>query len=115
MTSREAEIQARLDAATPGPWRAVPDREGRLYAIDSDSDYITLHNTAPRQDAELIANAPTDLAYLLARVATLEARVAAVREAAESMKSGGYAASVYESAAEVGDMFLDALDSAATS
>ena len=87
MTSREAEIQARLDAATPGPWEAYDPGDGtaRLWTVRDNEDdaerlihepigYLDWNNGA------LIANAPTDLAYLLTRVAELEAQVAAVRE-----------------------------------
>ena len=88
MTSREAEIQARLDAATPGPWEVYDPGDGtaRLWTVrDNEDDAERLiHEPIGYLDwdnGELIANAPADLAYLLARVATLEAQVAAVRGA----------------------------------
>lgn len=63
MGSRLEEIAARLEAATPGPWRlgasgiaAVAGREYLVHTIRSDSD------------ADLIVNAPADVAVLLAVV-----------------------------------------------
>lgn len=87
MTSREIEIQARIDAATPGPWEAYNPGDGtaRLWTVrDNEDDAERLiHEPIGYLDWDngvLIANAPADLAYLLARVATLEAQVAAVRD-----------------------------------
>lgn len=83
---RRAEIQARLDAATPGPWKAhlsntpphyreapvvshkandYGDRLGRFVLWEGDPEQVD-------KDALLIANAPTDLAALLAYVDQLE-------------------------------------------
>ena len=75
---RLAEIRARLQRATPGPWEASPEEDG-VYA---DSSMVT---SRPRscsvargieepRDAELIAHAPADLAWLLDRLADAEGR-----------------------------------------
>jgi hypothetical protein len=85
---RIAEIRARLEAATPGPWKAQeydenPGDEGcailgnttttmRSYVLAYSLPYPWHDREATERDAELIANAPTDLAYLLARVEELE-------------------------------------------
>ena len=72
------EIQARLDAATPGPWETM--RSGllgtRVVRVDGEWDglipdeFVTLVTPALRIycDADLIANAPADLAFLLAEL-----------------------------------------------
>ena len=54
MGDREAEIRARLEAATPGPWD--PYRSTMVIS---------------RADMDLIGNAPADLAYLLDRLSPL--------------------------------------------
>ena len=76
MMDRLAEIQARLDAATPGKW--LLEVAGREFWVQT----CTLDNDAPVElvvasvyeapDATFIANAPTDIAYLLERVRELE-------------------------------------------
>lgn len=92
---RERAIRERLAAATPGEWEwqeaLYENRFNALYAIDpQDSDEIDgvvieetlagmiIENNA---DRELIANAPADLRYLLARVDELTRDLAATREA----------------------------------
>lgn len=83
---RLAEIEARLRAATPGPWRAKLART-KLY-ISSDLQPVVELSVAPprvferevrdertrrvRADADLIAHAPADLADLLAEVRHLQ-------------------------------------------
>ena len=71
-------IQARLDAATPGPWemrQCSPCTErGRLEVNiwDKDGNFLIANwcDDDPYEpaDAEFIANAPTDTARLLAAV-----------------------------------------------
>lgn len=87
MTERAEQIQARIEAATPGPW-AQED----YVDIDADGSYDLAHVTAPdpdepdtavrgvalgilREDAGLIANAPADLAWLLAERVKLQAAI----------------------------------------
>ena len=80
--TREQEIAARGEAATPGPWR---DGELEQEAIVGapPPGYVgvggipvlrpTNHGSLPRPaDRDLITHAPADLAYLLQRVADLE-------------------------------------------
>lgn len=76
MAEREQEIRERLAAATPGPWW-VEGMGG--ITMDGKRDGYHVHANAPdgrlfrvgagnrssESDAELIANAPADLAYLL--------------------------------------------------
>jgi hypothetical protein len=65
------EIRARIKAATPGPWTTGSrDDSGNLY-IGQAEPGGALVATAGDGDAELIAHAPFDLAYLLARVEEL--------------------------------------------
>lgn len=85
---RVGEITARLNAATPGPWENLGDTGpyvqwilGRAKSPDEgyhgtqdvllvDSDYISSGLTD--DDAEFIAAAPADIAFLLARITELE-------------------------------------------
>lgn len=69
---RVGEIQARLDAATPGPWRAARnEREVNMWVLSEDLmleanlGYLGNH---PEKNAYFIANAPADVAYLLAQL-----------------------------------------------
>lgn len=55
MNNRIDEIRARLDAATPGPWEVVCDTTSDVVGV-LDGDY---------DDADLIAHAPADLAWLI--------------------------------------------------
>ncbi|MEN9315078.1 MAG: hypothetical protein RIS35_1471 [Pseudomonadota bacterium] len=68
MTDRLAEIRARLDAATPGPNGA------RLFPpIGIPQPWgPPLMPTVDRPNADLIAHAPTDIAWLLDRLDELE-------------------------------------------
>lgn len=88
MSDRLAEIRARLDAATPGPWFATPEMlaaGGSHIAGRSPWVSVPTHviarcsrlasdrkrgpDKAAEANAELIAHAPEDIAYLLAELA----------------------------------------------
>jgi hypothetical protein len=79
---RVAEIRARLDGAdTPGPWEIEPDEHGtrlgsktRWVGHCPDCDTTAEFGSG---DADLIAHAPADLAYLLSRVGELETQLGA--------------------------------------
>ena len=113
MTKLEA-IRKRLERATPGPWfvaeQPFDDRSTAVYgdnkaqvSIDphgarfiADCD-VTMEWTEgepdqsvfDRANARFIANAPTDIAYLLATVEKL--RIALTAEIAEVRRLGGKA------------------------
>ncbi|MFG3340560.1 hypothetical protein [Glycomyces sp. NPDC048151] len=86
---RAAEIRARLDAVSTGPWSteyndygdewwfggSSGDGENVLSFGDDDCGVLAGRH---RSEAALIANAPTDLAYLLGRVEELEGQRGAV-------------------------------------
>ena len=78
--TRTDEIRERIDKATPGPWQVWDDgdvgtaypvttrtRDGRI--IELESKHIA---NSDRSDADLIANAPTDLAWCIAYIEELE-------------------------------------------
>lgn len=95
--SREDEIRARLEAATPGPWYVPPgdgtqiwhgaslaevervDRglqDGTVTEVEAESvfdqtGYLSYGDMVSEHDATFIAHAPDDLRYLLDRVATV--------------------------------------------
>lgn len=84
MTEQEiAEIQDRLAAATPGPWCVTGDyvaSYGREYEIASFGETSVWTARCQRaQEADLIANAPADIAALLTEVKRLRAENAALR------------------------------------
>ncbi len=79
MSDRLAEIRGRLEAATPGPWWHTNDgwimAEGGLtiqhWNSDKLQDGIKFGNP---KDIDFIANAPTDIRYLLDEVERLQER-----------------------------------------
>lgn len=66
------QIKARLAAATPGPWEWYCPR--LYYKIMSGDNYVMEATEGVRSgnDAEFIANAPTDIEFLLAEVDRLQ-------------------------------------------
>lgn len=100
---RKAQIRQRLEAATPGPWfyeRTVQNR-GTFYEVaPKNGDEMDWANEVgctaddKEADAAFIANAPTDLAWALERLDSLEsalqreqANTAALREALEAFNA----------------------------
>jgi ubiquinone biosynthesis protein UbiJ len=83
MPDRLAEIRARLDAATPGPWRLIKplSTASRNVLHNVVRDTIPNHSEEMGEyrgrwmDADLIAHAPDDIAWLLDEVERLEKRV----------------------------------------
>lgn len=77
-TDRLAQIEARLDAATPGPWGRVHLGLQGGEVIRNDSTRVRVARTYLNDDdrssenADLIANAPADLRYLLDRLREAE-------------------------------------------
>jgi hypothetical protein len=80
------EIQARLDAATPGPWKLF----GTLAQWESEEDLSFGPDDAPEVgtvseglgDADFIANAPADVSYLLAELRKAREALGRVEEVA---------------------------------
>lgn len=85
---RLTEIQARVDAATDGPWTLTHDgahMSGSSYKIrQAGVPGIRLsvfeYGDTSAPNGELVANAPTDLSDLLAEVHRLRARLAKTQE-----------------------------------
>jgi hypothetical protein len=73
-------IRERLAAATPGPWEWWPDPTGEDYSVGRPEevpgevgDSSQFVGTADEQaDADLIANAPSDLTHLLSALSAAE-------------------------------------------
>ena len=99
MAKRLGEIKARLAAATPGPWSwrhdthlvnpnlhqefEVSANDGPDYWAKRDKATVleafwcndgTADLDASDADRQLVVNAPTDIAWLIARIEELEAR-----------------------------------------
>lgn len=70
------EIKERLRLATPGPWRTARAWRGeRAFGPNPDTMYewsaaegVMVVGRARAEDAEFLANAPADIAYLLERL-----------------------------------------------
>lgn len=92
MSERVNEIAARVEAATPGPWRVAKSREPEGFnpgAIICQSDDAEFEERALAQlnyhfphaeDAAFIAHARDDVPYLLAALAAAEARAVRCEE-----------------------------------
>jgi hypothetical protein len=79
---RIAEIRARLDAATPRPWKLHYEDGGRRYedyllveSHDVGIAEVNPHNSKCVDDLHFIAHAPADIAWLLEQVEELTKRV----------------------------------------
>lgn len=71
--SRIAEIRKRLEAATPGKWRAavLPVSDNLFYVGFGTYD----GGPVAENDAEFIAEAPTDIAFLLDEIEKLQSAI----------------------------------------
>jgi hypothetical protein len=85
------EIQARLSAATPGPWELF----GSLPQWENEEDLSFGPDNAPEVgivkeglgDAEFIAAAPADVAYLLAELRKAREALARVEAVADEFEA----------------------------
>ncbi len=87
---RVGEIQARLSAATPGPWKTI--RHDLSLYVEAESGEGLQANLGyvgnrPDNDAEFIASAPADVAYLLAELRARDEALGRVEEAAETLET----------------------------
>lgn len=112
-----AAIEKRVAAATPGPWRWSEPQDWaaeRAFYGDGNGNVLICDfgtvtgvydtaGTAPSDaDAALIANAPTDLAALLAHIRTMEAeREAEIAAAALTAAAEALAAEAWRPIAEM--------------
>lgn len=96
--SRLKEIKERLSKATPGKWKPNSNegyRDRWLFIDQGDEIYVK------DVDTQLIAHAPTDLRYLLDRVAKFET---ALKNIVDNTPSAGYICEgIARQALEVGD------------
>lgn len=114
-----AAVEARLNAATDGPWRLSRGYDTRSIWADRDSagwDAFHIATTdwpddsdQPERDAEFIANAPADIAALLAHVREQAAEIERLK--LEKKMVNGYADRWCEQVAELQDR-LDAVTGA---
>ena len=98
-------IEARLEAATPGPWEAdgngVHTRRGACVALTHFADH-------QRVDAEFIAHAPTDVRALVAEVRRLRGQVQRARAIQQRLHDGDTVGVIRQSLADELDAALDA-------
>ena len=92
--AREAEIAERLKGISPAPWQTDPRFHGKVYCDDSlgsmvadcSSAYtLAVSHLTEEANAAFIANAPSDLSYLLAEVSILRERVATLGQDAKRL------------------------------
>ena len=77
---RLAEIEARAEAATEGPWEAWDRGIGFEVHVNAECLNSEFRETFRQADAEFIAAARTDVPDLLAEVRRLQAAVERVRD-----------------------------------
>jgi hypothetical protein len=85
---RLGEIEARHAGITPGPWTTV--RHDLSLYIEAESGELNPINLGyvgnrPENDAEFIANAPTDVAYLLTELRKRDDALARVEALADEL------------------------------
>lgn len=100
MSDRMGEIRGRLAAATPGPWAAEFDacsQCGGEWWVDGPPGGRHAQ-FAMKADAEVISNAPADLAWLIGEVEREKARADAAEAALATAAAAGFARGVEESA-----------------
>lgn len=74
MTSEQlAEIKARLEKATPGPWTYKGGILGNKYLDQNPGIFLDRSIEPPINNIEFISHAPTDIAALVAEVERLRA------------------------------------------
>jgi hypothetical protein len=104
MEQRIAEIRARVEKATPGPWEPVPDGCAACTETEWDVDPLEIgcHGMfAHFIDADFIAHAREDIPYLLSLLAERDAEIARLRqEFWESQQANGQMAYRWANAAD---------------
>lgn len=92
------EIEARLEKATPGPWRAVRNNAlgetwFNIFSLGDNNVLAMIGDLADEvkqsPDAELIAHAPTDLALLLSLVKEYRAALEIMEQVAPKYHADG--------------------------
>ena len=123
--AREAEIAERLKGISPAPWQTDPRFHGKVYCDDSlgsmvadcSSAYtLAVSHLTEEANAAFIANAPSDLSYLLAEVSILRERLETekLNERAAGYRWGYFDALCIHASTLVGNREFDSLaDSAA--
>lgn len=103
MTDRIAQIQARLDAATPGPWEDRVDDRTDEVDVFHDQEQVSFvascgDKSQPRvlADAMFIANAPEDVAFLLSQLAEVTNQRDQARTHRRAAWDAGYAAAILD-------------------
>lgn len=86
-TTRLAEIRARLDAATDGPWEATPNDRILGQPRPEHAGERAVAEALLSVDADLIAHAPADLAFLLSELEAAQTRLDAVEMLAQRMEN----------------------------
>ena len=88
------EIEARLEAATPGPWdfETIPETgESRVVVFSNTGDPMLDVSVAPHgvraEDAEFIAHAPKDIRALIDEVTDLRMKLEAAQFQIEKVKA----------------------------
>ena len=73
MSDRRAQIEARLEAATPGPWRVNRYDHGGGRAHIEEPRRTLIADFYREGDREMLAHAPADLRWLLDALSAAEA------------------------------------------
>jgi hypothetical protein len=89
MTNDIEQIRKRLEAATPGPWHALPPDDGTSYFPINGQDFKGRYGVENKSravfyasgfctanDADFIAHAPADIRFLLAELEATQKQLA---------------------------------------
>jgi hypothetical protein len=90
---REAEIAARTEAATPGPWFLHDDWPGRVFSESQFNHHIArVTGTNPESNERFIAHAREDVPALLAEIQQLRSTLTTLADRWDQMATTGDAA-----------------------
>jgi hypothetical protein len=90
-TAFVAEVKERVAAATPGPWSVAPDYDEYNRELKYSFGVMPIIvEGMNKEDADFIANAPADLARLVALVEALDARLTVTPEKVERIAEAIY-------------------------
>ena len=73
------EIEQRLQAATPGPWKHGPESHGVYRPNGNRGEKPIVEEARTPDDANFIAHTPSDIARLLAEVRRLRGELSRIR------------------------------------
>ena len=88
-SNRTQEIRARIKAATQGPWSVVDsETPSWIQVAQTNGEHLIVAECRFGRDIELIANAPSDLAWLLDSVEAHRRRITQLQRQIARLENG---------------------------